>query len=360
MPGLVRVAVVPAKSSGVSLARPDPAHHFLVGVPVATEVHLVDPFEVGHQQGPSPTLPGQVHGQAQVDVRVENPRRLVVDLGVGGVHLGLLGEGTHHRPPDQVGEAHLAALGQPVQLVVDDASVDLEQLGWEGPHRRRGGELSARLHPVGDRRRRPAQDLSALGERRFGPGCRRRRRRSARGGIGGRTGGGRGACRGLGGDGGRSRHRPGRGHRIGGGQLPVSLEEPAPRLAQGAGGVPVSLVHLVDEPVVPAESGAGLSHAPSLRCRLQMGASRPKSARVDDTAAVGLGPHMRRRADRRLFGRLQPPEVGPGYITLSRAISTMSLNVDWRSSELVASPVRTWSLMVRMARAAAPCSAATP
>ncbi len=156
------------------LAGPHPAHHLLVRVPVATEVHLVDPLEVGHEQGPPPTLPGEVHGQPQVDVGVEDPGRLALDLGVGGVHLGLIGEGTDHRPPDQVGEADLAALGEPVQLVVDDAAVDLEQLGGEGPHRGRGGELPAGLHAVGDGRRRPAQDLGALRQ------CRR-----SRGGLGG-------------------------------------------------------------------------------------------------------------------------------------------------------------------------------
>ncbi len=142
---------------------PHPAHHLLVRLPVAAEVHLVDPLQVGDEQGAAAVLAGQVHRQPQIDVGVGDPGRLAAHLGVGGVHQGLLGQGTDHRPPDEVGEADLAALGEPLQLVVDDRPVDLEQLGGEGPHRGGGGQLATRLHPVGDGGGGAPQDLGALG-----------------------------------------------------------------------------------------------------------------------------------------------------------------------------------------------------
>ncbi len=135
---------------GGDLAAAGPSHHVLVGEPVLLEVHLVDHLEVGDEQGAGSVLALEVHGQTEVDVVEPDAVGLVIDHPVGGVHRRALHQRLGHGPTDDVGEADLAPVGSPGELVVDDAPVDLEQLGGEGPHRCRRGEVATCVHPLGD------------------------------------------------------------------------------------------------------------------------------------------------------------------------------------------------------------------
>ncbi len=135
---------------------PEAGDGLLVGMPEGAEVHAFGLLDVGNEQGPRAVGSGHVHCQAQVDVPKAHQLGLFVDLAVGHVHRRPFDEGPHHGPTDEVGEADLAPQVESVELVVDHLAVDLEQLGGERPHRRGGGYVPTRLHPLGDESPRAA------------------------------------------------------------------------------------------------------------------------------------------------------------------------------------------------------------
>ena len=163
-----------------------------------------------------PSLAGRSIARPEVDVTgVDDGGLALLVLAEVPVHVRELGEGLHHRVPEQVGEGDLAA-ARPPQVVVDDDAVVGEQLGRHRAHAGRGRELQRRRHVLGDRIGGATKRSRRLV--RPGAGARLRRLRRARraggglargavlrlGGLrggrrpGGLRGGRRRACRGLG------------------------------------------------------------------------------------------------------------------------------------------------------------------
>ena len=109
VPGLVKVMVVPAKSSTVSR----PARAFFTicsyAVPELGEVQRLAALDAGHQKLASAILLRQVDRQAEIDVRGYDERRLAVDDVVAVVHGRDALQGLHHRVADEVGVGDLAA-----------------------------------------------------------------------------------------------------------------------------------------------------------------------------------------------------------------------------------------------------------
>ena len=137
MPGLVIVHVVPAKSSGEIL----PPRTFAISASYACqklgEVERVGLLHARHEQRVRAVAPLHVDREPEVHVLVAHDDRLAVLVGERRVEAGEVGERAEHRVRDEVGEAHLARAGAR-ELVVEDLAVDLEQLGGDGAHRRRG------------------------------------------------------------------------------------------------------------------------------------------------------------------------------------------------------------------------------
>src|SRR5205823_5324013 len=158
---------------------PGPAYHVLVRLPELAEVHRLDGLDTGYDQVARPVGPGQVDGDAEVDVLRLDQHRLAVGVGVGVVHLRVQRKGLDQGVPDEVGEADLATAAAQ-QVVVDHDAVVREQLGRHGAHagRRRYGQ---RLVHVGDDPGRDAAQDRGLrpGRQRAGGDLlgRRRRRR---------------------------------------------------------------------------------------------------------------------------------------------------------------------------------------
>ena len=67
-----------------------------------------------------------------VDIGGSGIKGAPVDLAIGGVHPGHITERLDQGPSDDVGERDLATVA-PGQLVVQDATVDLEELGGQRP-----------------------------------------------------------------------------------------------------------------------------------------------------------------------------------------------------------------------------------
>ena len=87
VPGLVRVTVAPAKSSGGELVGADLADQVLVGAPEAPEVERVGVADHRHEQGAGAVGLLHVDGEAEADVLVADDARLAVRvLDEGGVH----------------------------------------------------------------------------------------------------------------------------------------------------------------------------------------------------------------------------------------------------------------------------------
>ena len=222
-----------------------------------------------------------VDRQTHVDVVVDDQPWLAVGaLDVRVLHRGhLVGDGTHDRETDQVGEADLG-LATAGAEAVDHLAVDLEQLRRHVAEARGGGHRETALHVGGDRGAGTADRLAGLVLR--GGRCRpgRRCRRSGSGCSCGcrcrlgwsRRGRCRCRCRGsLGGSSGRSvavgeavvgpvgldhgldlgggRRRRGHARRL----RPIVGEELPPRLAHRRRIVDELLVHLLHEPRVRPE-----------------------------------------------------------------------------------------------------------
>ncbi len=162
------------------------ADEVLVRRPEQREVHRLGALDRGHQQLPAAVGLGQVDGEAEVDVRGVDDRRLAVGLGVGGVHRRHVVQRADHGPADQVGEGDLAAAAAR-QVVVDDDPVVDEQLGRHGADAGRGGDGERGLH-VGDDAGGGAAQHGRLGGRR-GSGGRCGREPPARGRAPGRASG---------------------------------------------------------------------------------------------------------------------------------------------------------------------------
>ena len=203
---------------------------------------------LGDEEDPGPVGPFEVDRQAEIDVRVAQDVGGAVDVGEGDIQLRHLLQSANDRPADDVGEAHLAAVGQPAEVVVEDQAVDLEELRRHRAHRGGSGHREALVHAPGDHPGYATQRhgvVRHLGVLR----CGRLRRFSGlgRGLAVTRVGGGWG--RRL--DGGR----PG-GDRLVAVGVSAVLEEAAPFFTDRSRRIEISFVHLLDQPVVTSGSGA--------------------------------------------------------------------------------------------------------
>ena len=88
VPGLVSEMVVPWKSAGVSLPRAGARHQVVEGGEVFLEVERAGVLDVGHHQAARAVLAGDIHGDAEVDLRPHHAERLAVLFGVGVVEAG--------------------------------------------------------------------------------------------------------------------------------------------------------------------------------------------------------------------------------------------------------------------------------
>ena len=198
IPGFVIVAVVPAKSSGVSLPARTLRDELLVrrrGTPRSRACRRCLMFGTSSVRVPS--LFSHVDGEPEVHVLVAHDVGLPVDdLDVADVHRRHLAERLQHRVGDEVREADLAAAGAG-EVVVEDLPVDLEQLGGDGAHRRRGRHR--RGSPPCSRRCAPARPRRIGGSASASPSaCRSRRSRSPRSPVRAPGGAGGGAVAGGG------------------------------------------------------------------------------------------------------------------------------------------------------------------
>ena len=150
-------------------ARPD--DQVLVGGEVLAEGQGVGALDARHHERAGAVGLGQVDGDAEVDVRRGDHRRLAVDLGVEDVLARELLERLDERPADQVGEADLAAARARHVVVDDDAVVD-HQLRRDGAHARGRGDRQRLVHVGRERLGHAAEggDLVLLG-RLLGGGC---------------------------------------------------------------------------------------------------------------------------------------------------------------------------------------------
>src|SRR5205814_10246217 len=97
----------------------------------------------------------------EVHVFVTHDGRHTVHDAEARVHLRHPTQRSQHREADEVSERHLAAAGAR-EVVVQDLTVDLEQLRRNGSHRRGGRYTETRFHVGDDARRRAAQRLRRL------------------------------------------------------------------------------------------------------------------------------------------------------------------------------------------------------
>ena len=259
----------------------------------AGEVHRVGVLDDGDHEGAGAVGLLHVDGESQPHVLPANQAGRPVGAFDEVVvhHRDVIRDRAYQGVADDVGEADLAAPG-PAQVAVDDAAVDLEELGRDLAERRGGRDLEAGLHVGHDAGADAADGVAGLVDR---PGGRRCGRRCGR--WCGRCG-----WRGPDRSGGRGR---GRGRRNGGrtSRRAVVGEEVPPRLADRARVRLVLLEHLLDQPGVGAErlggdrigrprrggSGrfGGVVHAPQ-----PIGAPRTllgDGRRLPDVARVGLG-----------------------------------------------------------------------
>ena len=238
VPGLVRLTVAPAKSSGLSLFERTLRISSSYAPQKPRKFERVGVLDHGDEQRAGPVALLHVDSDAQPQVLVAHDARLALGvLHVAAVHHGHgVVDGAHDREADDVGEGDLPAAGAP-EISVDHPPVDLEQLGRHLPEAGGGGNGEAGLH-VGDDAGSCPADRLAYG---LDAGC----------GGGGRRGGGgrgRGSVGGAGGRGCRDGGLHGRGLRLG--IALVVLEEVPPALADRSGVGEVLLVHLVHEPRV--------------------------------------------------------------------------------------------------------------
>ena len=109
VPGLVRLIVVPAKSSTVSLL-PGPADQVLVGRPELGEVERLGCLDVGHQQRCRvPSCFCMSMARPRLTCSGLTSTGLPSTSVVGVVHLRHRAQRLDQRVADQVGERHLAA-----------------------------------------------------------------------------------------------------------------------------------------------------------------------------------------------------------------------------------------------------------
>ncbi len=241
------------------------ADDVLVGLPETAEVELLTILDGWDDQRPRPVLLREVDGDAEVHVLRLDQGRLAVDLGVDVVHLRVRDDRANQGPADQVGEADLAT--PPAgQVVVDHDAVVDHQLRRHRAHRGGGRDLERGLHVLHDLGGDAAQDRGLRPGRRRGD--LRLRLRSGLGRLGLLRRGGRGDRLGWGHRGGGRRvgaRLGGALRRVRGGRL-VGGDDPAGRVRRfvireeivpcrvDAGRIgQVSLIHLVDDPLIGTE-----------------------------------------------------------------------------------------------------------
>ena len=105
VPGLVRVSVVPWKSSTVSLLAAGLADDVLVGGPEVGEVHRLGVLDRRDEQLAGAVGLGHVDREAEVDVAGDDQGRLAVLLGEAVVHLRHVAQRLDQGVADEVGEA---------------------------------------------------------------------------------------------------------------------------------------------------------------------------------------------------------------------------------------------------------------
>ena len=152
----------------------------LVCLPEAGEVECVSLLHARHQERVRSVASHDVDGEPQVDVLVSYDDGFALVIGERRVEPGEIGECAEHCERDEVGEADLAGAGA-CELIVQDLTVDLEQLGRHRAHRCRGGHTQAGFHVLDGARRRASQRLRLVAVEDHRP-----RRRSLRGSGGGR------------------------------------------------------------------------------------------------------------------------------------------------------------------------------
>ena len=139
----------PGEVVGRDAADADLADHVLVRREERGEVEGVGALDVRHEQGAGAVRLRDVDREAEVHVVVADHHGRAVGDAEARAHRRDLADRLHRRVRDQVREAHLAAAGAR-QVVVEDLAVDLEQLGGDVAHRRRGRDAEARLHVLDD------------------------------------------------------------------------------------------------------------------------------------------------------------------------------------------------------------------
>ena len=173
VPGLVSEMVVPWKSAGVSLARRARATRSSKAVTYSWKLSAPAFLMLGTMRLRAPSLPGDVDGDAEVDLGAHHAEGLAVAFGVGVVEAGDFFEGFDDGPADEVGVGDFAAADEGAVLI-DDAAVFVHHLDGDGALR--GGERNgdAGRHVFGDASGGAAQGQQLLAGRGFGCGdCRR-------------------------------------------------------------------------------------------------------------------------------------------------------------------------------------------
>ena len=159
------------------LAGPRPADELLVGVDEAGEVQGVRVLDHRDDERARPVGTLEVDGEAETDVRAaDDPGRAhpVGVFDVARVQRRDRADGTHDRPPDEVGEAHLGTRRLP-QHLVEERAIRLEHLRRDRAHARRRRHREARHHVLGDPAARAPQERDGVLVR----GCPGGRRRPA-------------------------------------------------------------------------------------------------------------------------------------------------------------------------------------
>ena len=118
----------------------------------------------------APSLPGDVDGDAEIDLRMQHAEGLAVLFGVGVVEPGDVFQRLDDGPADEVRVGDFAAADQRAVLI-DDAPVFVHHFDGDGALR--GGERDgdAGRHILGDASGGAAQGLQLLAGGGFGRGC---------------------------------------------------------------------------------------------------------------------------------------------------------------------------------------------
>ena len=133
----------------VEVVRADPSDHRLIGRDETGEVEGRDVLDDRDEEGTSTVGRRDVDRETEADRPALEDGRPPVDLGVATGHRRDRFEGADHRVRDEVRERDLAPVDA-LEVVVDDAAVDLEQLRRHLADRRRGRHGERTVHVLDD------------------------------------------------------------------------------------------------------------------------------------------------------------------------------------------------------------------